>query len=100
MELGSVVVEAGDSLKDLAKLEKLESLDLSSTPVRDESMKALCLAKSLQELRLQGTAITDAGLKHVAGMKGLRKLDLSGITGITEKGRAELKRALPGCQIN
>jgi hypothetical protein len=88
----------GDSLKDLAKLEKLESLDLSSTPVRDESLKALCRAKSLQELRLQGTAITDAGLKHVAGMKGLRKLDLSGTTGITEKGRAELKRPCRGAR--
>ena len=42
--------------------------------------------------------ITDAGLVHLKGMTNLQSLDLGG-TKITDAGVADLKKALPNCEI-
>ena len=42
--------------------------------------------------------ITDAGLVHLKGLTGLQTLNLAG-TKVTDAGVAELKKALPNCEI-
>jgi hypothetical protein len=42
--------------------------------------------------------VSNAGLKELAGLKQLRTLDLSAAE-VTEAGRKELRKALPGCEI-
>ena len=75
-EAQNEVVSSGRSmgLKEMAKLQKLETLLFS------------------------GTQITDAGLKEVAKLERLEYLYLSD-TQVTEAGVAELKKALPSCKI-
>jgi len=38
-------------------------------------------------------------LKHLAGLKNLESLDLTGCDKVTDKGIAELQKALPNCKI-
>jgi hypothetical protein len=42
--------------------------------------------------------VGDGGLKHLHGLTGLQELDLTGIE-VTPEGLADLRRALPKCQI-
>ena len=55
--------------------------------------------EELEVLELQGTRITDAGLQHLAGVPSLKKL-LLGRTKVSAQGVAELRRALPNCEIS
>ena len=43
--------------------------------------------------------ITDRGIKELAALKELKTLSLSR-TGVTNKGVAELQKAIPKCRIN
>jgi hypothetical protein len=43
--------------------------------------------------------VTDNGLKELAGLKELKYLDLRRCQGVTDAGVAELKKALPDCEI-
>jgi hypothetical protein len=52
----------------------------------------------LSYLWLDGTKVSDAGLEHLKELKKLRSLTLRKTT-VTEKGIAELKKALPKCGI-
>ena len=54
--------------------------------------------KPIVAVVMRGPKVTDAGLKHLAGLKQLRKLDLTG-TKVTDKGKADLKKALPNLKI-
>ena len=56
------------------------------------------LAK-LQDLGL-GNGVTDAGLVHLKGLTNLTNLILPYHTQVTDAGVAELKKALPNCDIN
>ena len=53
---------------------------------------------NLKGLVLADTQITDAGLVHLAGLTKLGNLDLS-FSQVTRAGIAELKKALPKCNI-
>ena len=63
------------------------------------SLKELAALKNLRTLDLTFTQVTDAGLKDLAGLKSLRALDLSD-TRVTRTGLKELRKALPRCEID
>jgi Leucine-rich repeat (LRR) protein len=94
-------------LKQLAALPALTNLDLSSssqvsTRVTDAGLKDLARLQGLTTLNLAGhTTVTDAGLKQLAPLKRLTHL-MVGQTrsaGVTSTGIADLKRALPNCNV-
>jgi hypothetical protein len=87
-------------LKELAPLQGLKRLDLGYTAVTDKGLKELAPLKELKELYLYGCqGVTDKGLKELAGLKELQRLNLGG-TKVTYAGVAELKKALPDCEID
>ena len=55
--------------------------------------------QKLEYLYLYDTKITDAGLKDVAKLQKLTYLGI-GVIQITKAGVAELKKALPNCEIS
>ena len=65
----------------------------------DAGLKELADLKNLTTLNLAGTQVTDAGLKELTGLKNLSELDLSGVAKVTRDGVAELRKALPKCEI-
>jgi hypothetical protein len=81
------VTDAG--LKELARLKRLEELDLDAARVTDAGLKELVRLKELHALNLDATALTDAGLKELARLKKLRSLGLKQ-TGVTDAGLKEL----------
>jgi len=54
--------------------------------------------RDLRWLELRGARVTDAGLFHLRGLTALQTVRLH-FTSVTEKGRAELAKTLPGCQV-
>ena len=112
-----------EGVRHLASLEKLENVHLSNGQLGDGTLEVLSGLPNLKTMSLQGNAFTDEGLAHLAGMEQLENLwvglgtpkitdaglaHLHGLTklhtlevqrtGVTDKGIAELKRALPGLQ--
>jgi hypothetical protein len=87
-------------LKELAKLQQLTSLDLSRTRITDAGLKELAKLQQLTSLDVRETKITDAGLKEVAKLQQLTSLNLRRCDEITDAGVAELKKALPKCEID
>lgn len=109
-------------LAELRPLTGLTYLDLRDTQVTDAGLKELAAFKALSVLGLSDTAVTEAGLRELRGLKNLKVLGLAGIkvtdtggkilrefhrldvldlrrTEVTEATVAELKRALPDCEI-
>lgn len=66
------------TLKYLAGLTGLQSLNLMSTAAGDEGLRHLRGNTNLQFLNLHRTAVTDAGLEHLCGLTNLRVLLLNG----------------------
>ena len=93
---GTGITDAG--LKEVAKLQKLRYLILSSSKVTDVGIKDVAKLQNLIVLHLDNTRITDVGLKEVAKLQKLKTLDLRD-TKITKEDVAELKKALPNCNI-
>jgi internalin A len=87
------------SSKTLSGFTELKELSLGFTNVTDETVKDLAKLTKLQNLSLTNTKTSDAGLKALASLKNLRELYISG-TKTTDAGVAELKKALPGCEIS
>jgi hypothetical protein len=54
--------------------------------------------RQLQELILQDTGVTDVALKALASLKKLKTVYLNG-TKVTAAGMADLKKALPECEV-
>ena len=116
-------------LQHLAALTKLETLSLMDTSITDDGLDHLKSLKKLKHLDVSGTLkqvnitdrglvhlkgltnlqtlnlnfcrqITDAGLVHLKGLTNLQLLYLSAfVPKVTDAGVAELKKALPKCQI-
>ena len=82
----------------MAKLQKLTNLSLP-TQITDAGLKEVAKLQNLEELNLFRTKITDAGLKEVAKLQQLTRLNLQG-TKIFNAAVAELKKALPNCEIS
>jgi hypothetical protein len=99
--LEAKVTDAG--LKELASLNKqLQSLDLEGAHVTDAGLKELAGLTGLKQLQSLNLGfcqnVTDAGLEHLAGLKQLQMLYLNS-TGVTDRGVADLKKALPNLKI-
>lgn len=88
----------GAGLVHLKGMTKLFNLQLLNTEVTDEGLVHLKDLLGLRQLDLRQTRVTDAGLEHLAGLKNLGQLHLNG-TAVTDKGVANLKAALPKCNI-
>ncbi len=79
------------SIKEIAGLKQLQTLDLSNSVVTDAGLKELAGLDQLQTLHLWHTKITDTGLKELAGLQQLQTLNLVG-TQVTDAGMKELAR--------
>jgi hypothetical protein len=64
----------------------------------DDGMKHIGRLTDIEFLSLNGVPITDAGLRRIHQLKHLQKIHIVG-TAITDAGIAELKKALPACDI-
>ena len=93
---GTQITDEG--LKEVANLQRLTSLHLSSTQITDAGLKDIAKLKQLSSLSLFATQITDEGLKDVAKLQQLKSIDLFG-NKVTKAGMAQLKKALPKCEI-
>jgi hypothetical protein len=78
-----------EGLRVVARLKKLEHLDLSWTDVSDVGLGHLGRLKMLRQLYLYKTRITDAGLIRLRGLKRLEQLGVSGKS-ISDAGLAHL----------
>lgn len=83
----------GTGLVHLARLKKIEWLNLWQTRIDDKGLAHLADLPSLKFLPIGGTKITDAGLAHLKGLPLLNYLGLRN-TAITDAGVATLT-ALP-----
>ena len=86
-------------MDELAKITSLETLDLRATQITDVGLAKLKSLPNLKELLLNGTAITDQGLVHLQEIKSLRRVNVFNCKAVTPRGMAELKKALPGCEV-
>jgi len=77
---------------------ELTDLSLGCPALTDLSARNLAELKQVKRLSLAGSGLTDAGIKHLAALTGLEWLDLRG-SKATAAGVAELREALPTCQI-
>lgn len=82
----------------LAALSKLRFLDLSRTPVDDDTVTIVVGMKYLRLLRLGYTRITDRAVGELRHCTNLRYLEMQH-TAITRAGYESLKVALPACTI-
>lgn len=89
-----------DGIKHLAKLTKLDTLDLSDNfGVTDACLADLKKLSALKNLNLSGTELTDKAVDVLKEMQTLQSLNVES-TGITAKAIAALKKALPKAKIN
>ena len=71
---------------------------LHDTQVSDAGLEHLKGLNAIKELDLSNTQVSDAGLKHLKGMSSLQRLWLIN-THVSDEGVAELRAALPNCNI-
>ncbi len=72
---------------------RLQSLDLSETPIDDDDLEALVALPRLNTLRLSDTSITDGAIRWIIQMKALRRLEVER-TELSENGIEKLKEAI------
>ena len=94
---GTKISNAG--LAHLTDLSNLVTLSLHSTRITDAGLLHLKGLIGLKTLWLGGTTVSDNGLKHLAGLANLQSIGLED-TKTTGEGIAELRRALPQCQVS
>ena len=90
--------QAYADFKELAELKNLRALYLFYMPVTDADLKHIAGLRELQVLDLSATRVTDTGLKELAPLKNLRWLNLS-TPGVTTDGITALQKELPKCKI-
>jgi hypothetical protein len=86
-------------LAHLKPLTDLTHLHLEKTKITDKGLADLKGLVNLEYLNLYGTAVSDAGLTNLEGMKKLKHLYVWQ-TKVTEAGAAQLKKAIPGLDVN
>jgi len=82
------VTDAG--LPYLAKLMKLQHLDLNATGITSNGLEHVRKLSNLRDLNLMGTAVNDDGMPFIEGLTNLRALHLQG-SKIGDAGLARLK---------
>jgi Leucine-rich repeat (LRR) protein len=85
-------------LKELTKLQNLQSLDLRYNRITDSGLKHLKAIKTLQTLKLDYTQITDAGIKELRDFKNLKTIYISN-TKASQEAINQLQRDLPKLRI-
>lgn len=88
----------GDDLRWLAEFPSLEYLRLANTNISDAGVSHLTPLGSLRRLDLSRTSITDASAGYLITMTELRLLYVYD-TDMSSRGVAELRSALPNCQV-
>ena len=92
-------VLSDETLSALAEMPTLESISLYEGRYTTEGLAELVRLPNLSALEIPNSrGTTDAILAPISRMKSLRSLYLRG-DDLTEEGLAELKRALPECEI-
>ena len=86
------------SMVHLKNWNRLFGLRLTHTRVTDAALAHLSDCKNLERLDLPDTIVSDAGLADLERLPSLRLLHLTN-TRISLRGHAQLKVALPKCQI-
>jgi hypothetical protein len=94
---GGLISDKG--LDEIVKIVSLETLELRATQITDAGMAQLRTLPRLKELLVNGTAITDQGLVHLHAIKSLRIVNVFNCKNLTPKGIAELRKALPDCEV-
>ncbi|VTS01186.1 leucine-rich repeat domain protein : Putative regulatory subunit (Fragment) OS=Gemmata sp. Wa1-1 PE=4 SV=1: LRR_6: LRR_6: LRR_6 [Gemmata massiliana] len=90
----------GAGLEELRALKGLTDLRVGAAGwFTDRDIKGLVRLQGLERLAIDVTGVTDAGLKELATLKRLTALDLKGFNKLTKPAVAELRAALPNCQI-
>ncbi|MBR44835.1 MAG: hypothetical protein CME18_10505 [Gemmatimonadetes bacterium] len=87
-------------LNNIKGLKNLRRLNLTRTRVTDAGMVHLEGMTNLQTLSLTYTDIDDLGLTHIKELKNLKTLRLDKWTLFSETSIADLKKALPNCEID
>ena len=92
-------LEAGRHRRALRGLSRLNRLS-GSVRIVWPSIRALARREKrrLRILDLAGTRVTDAGVSGLARLGRLKAINLES-THVTAAGAAELKRQLPGCEV-
>jgi serine/threonine protein kinase len=87
----------GEHIAALARL-RIQDLLVSACGIDDAGVEQLAAIETLEVLALASNPITDQALPPLKGLRRLRKLDLNS-TRTTAAGIADLRHALPGCEI-
>lgn len=88
--LSTVVDGDAKSLGALAPLQQLESLDLTSSQLRDADLSALPVLPKLRRLVLARTSITGPGLGHLKRQPRLEELDVTFCRGLEDAALKEI----------
>lgn len=80
-----------ETLECLSQFPNLRHLQLTDSWITDDGLRHLANCPQLEVLRLSNTRITDAGLQHVAHCANLKQLSIDG-TRITHLGLREVAR--------
>lgn len=90
----------GAGFAHLKEKRKLNNLSLSDCAyLTDDGLGEIAKFVNFESLGLMGAVkITDAGLRKLHGLKKLKTLGLTG-TKISAEAVAELRKALPGCEV-
>jgi Leucine-rich repeat (LRR) protein len=93
----SGVTDAGTAV--LAKLPRLEALDLSENPrITDKAMTAIAGLERLERLFLGKTGLTDKGLMELKPLEGLRDLHVAG-TKVTANAAEKFADEMPNLRV-
>ena len=71
---------------------------LTGRSLTDAGLAQVAALEKIVRLNLRDTKVTSAGLVHIKGLTNLKFLFLSD-TQVTDAGIAELRQALPNCEI-
>lgn len=91
---------ADSDLEHVSKLPHLEELIISSCKVTDKGMKHVAKMSTLSKLDIKSCeGVTDAGLRHLTKLSALKLLKARR-TGVTKRGVAAFRKAVPGCTVD
>ena len=86
-------------LAPVAKFKNLRRLLLSRTTVGDDALEHVAGLQSLEILNLYGTNVSNSGLDHLKDLSGLKKLYLWN-SKATSAGGERLKKVIPDLEVN
>jgi hypothetical protein len=99
IDVGFVAMTHADVAELVSRAPRLHSLYLPKTGVVDGIVKILADLPDLQRLSLASNdGITDVTLRQLAALPRLSYVEIKN-TGVTATGVAELRKALPGCNV-